>query len=197
MCGRYYVDDETAQAIEKLVRDLGGKIGDIPRGDIHPIQQAPVIMARSQEISVELCPWGFHNFQNKGVIFNARSETALEKRMFKQSVLKRRCIIPAAAFYEWNKAKEKFTFRRTDGALLYLAGFYNQYDGENHFVILTTEPNESVEGVHDRMPLVLEKAQIEDWLFDDETTEFILHQIPVQLQRSAEYEQQTLDFRDV
>lgn len=197
MCGRYYVDDETAQAIEKLVRELGGKIRDIPRGDIHPTQQAPVMMARNQEISVELCPWGFHNFHNKGVIFNARSETALEKRMFKGSVQKRRCIIPATAFYEWNKAKEKFTFRRTDGELLYLAGFYNQYVGENHFVILTTEPNESVEGVHDRMPLVLEKEQIEDWLFDDETTEFILHQIPVQLQRSAEYEQQTLDFGDV
>ena len=194
MCGRYYVDDETARAIEKLVHELGGKLRNIPRGDIHPTQEAPVMMARNQEISVELCPWGFRNFQNKGVVFNARSETALEKRMFKESIQKRRCIIPAAAFYEWNKAKEKFTFRRIDGEILYLAGFYNQYDGENHFVILTTEPNESVEGVHNRMPLILEKQQIEDWLFDDGTMEFILHQIPIQLQRNTEYEQQTLDF---
>lgn len=197
MCGRYYVDDETARAIEELVRELDGKTVKIRRGDVNPTQEAPVMRARNQELSVELCPWGFRNFQKKGVIFNARSETALEKKMFGESVKKRRCAIPAAAFYEWNKAKEKFTFRRPDGEMIYLAGFYKQYDGEDHFVILTTEPNESVEGIHTRMPLVLEKEQVRDWIFDDERTEWILHQRPSLLKSSTDYEQQTLDLGDV
>lgn len=58
-------------------------------------------------------------------------------------------------------------------------------------MIMTTEANESMIKVHDRMPLILEKEELEDW-FDDKKMEQILHQVPVQLKREAEYEQQRL-----
>ena len=56
---------------------------------------------------------------------------------------------------------------------------------------MTTAANESMIKVHDRMPLILEKGQLKDW-FDDRKMEHILHQVPVQLKREAEYEQQSL-----
>lgn len=59
-------------------------------------------------------------------------------------------------------------------------------------MILTTKANASMQTVHDRMPLILEKNQIRDWLMDEEAAEKILHQNPVELERQADYEQMTL-----
>lgn len=70
-----------------------------------------------------------------------------------------------------------------------MAGFCDWFENERRFVIMTAAANESMIKVHDRMPLILEKEQLEDW-FDDRKIEQILHQVPVQLKREAEYEQQ-------
>ena len=72
-----------------------------------------------------------------------------------------------------------------------MAGFCDWFENERRFVILTTDANESMRKVHERMPLILEKEQLSDW-FDDRKMEEILNQIPVQLKREAEYEQQSL-----
>ena len=73
-------------------------------------------------------------------------------------------LIPASGFYEWSRLKEKNTFFRYDAALLYMAGFCVWFEDERRFVILTTAANESMRKVHDRMPLILEKEQLADWL---------------------------------
>ena len=102
MCGRYYVDDETAREIEKLVETVNDKLRlERLRKDIHPTDEAPVLVAGDGEMKLEWQHWGFPNFQGKGVIFNARSETVLEKKMFRESILHRRIIIPCTWFYEW------------------------------------------------------------------------------------------------
>lgn len=59
------------------------------------------------------------------------------------------------------------TFLRKDEPVLYMAGFYNQFQGEERFIIITTQANASVKQVHDRMPLILEKNELEDWIYDD------------------------------
>lgn len=87
--------------------------------------------------------------------------------------------------------REKNTFTRSDASVLYLAGFCDWFDNERRFVILTTAANESMIKVHDRMPLILEKEQMEDW-FDNEKMQVILRQEPVMLKRQAEYEQLSL-----
>lgn len=108
MCGRYYVDDETAREIEKLVETVNDKLRlERLRKDIHPTDEAPVLVAGDREMKLEWQHWGFPNFQGKGVIFNARSETVLEKKMFRESILHRRIIIPCTWFYEWNRKKRK------------------------------------------------------------------------------------------
>jgi hypothetical protein len=79
--------------------------------------------------------WGFPNFRSKsGVIINARAETALDKKTFRESLLSRRCVIPSTGFFEWTKtgAKKKYLFRETGKSLLYMAGIYNDYGNDPH-----------------------------------------------------------------
>ena len=151
MCGRYYVDDETAREIEKIVRSVDEKLkkeatqsSKFQTKDIHPTESAPVIVAA------------------------------------------------AAGFYEWNKQKEKSTFTRKDSPVLYMAGIYTKYEDEDRFVILTTAANESMEPVHDRMPLILEENEILPWLTERSKTEVFLRKTPCRLNRSTEFEQITL-----
>ena len=126
------------------------------------------------------------------MIFNARRESAFEKKMFKESVEHRRVVIPAAWFYEWNKNKEKNIFYREGQPVLYMAGLYNRYQNEERFVILTTAANASMMPVHDRMPLLLERDDIGKWLFEDQLTETFLQKTPPLLERRADYEQMSL-----
>ena len=112
--------------------------------------------------------------------------------MFRESVLHRRCIIPAKHFYEWDPDKNKVTFFRQDKPVVYLAGFYNRFQDEERFIILTTQANASVSSVHDRMPLILEENELKDWVYDDKFMEFALHKTPPGLEREQEYEQQSL-----
>ena len=192
MCGRYYVDDETAREIEKLVRDLDRKLQIERTGDVFPSQKATIIKGQEHHLATEQMRWGFPGFENGKLLINARAESVLERRTFQDSVQHRRCIIPSRGFYEWNKSKEKFTFERTDAPALFMAGCYNRYEDEERFVILTTEANSSVTPIHNRMPLILEPEELEDWVLDDGATEYLLHKTPVLLKARAEYEQMRL-----
>lgn len=197
MCGRYYIDDETAMEIERLVRHLDETIKNQGKKVIYPSNQAPVITGRQEEFAAELFTWGFPGFDKKNLIINARSETVLEKRTFSDSVRTRRCAIPATGFYEWNKNKEKYTFQKPNGTPCYLAGFYKEIEGGIRFVILTTEANGSMKDVHNRMPLILNEQELNDWMFDDTRTEEILRKVPCPLEKETDYEQQTLTFPDL
>lgn len=195
MCGRYYIDETAEAEIRKMVMRVGERLRMSGKMDIYPGSRAPVIIKdRNYELSEELFPWGFPGFQNKGLVINARAESVSEKKMFRDSVQNRRCVIPAAGFYEWNKKKEKYTFTKTDGEILYFAGIYNLYDYENRFVILTTQANESMVRVHDRMPLILSKEEIEDWILDGGRAEEMLGKDSGELVAQSDYEQQVLKF---
>lgn len=193
MCGTYYVDDDTLNEIEKVIREVNNKLNlEHYRKDIHPTELAPIINKDNTGLTIIEQNWGFPGFVNKGTIFNARSETVMDKRMFRNGINMFRVVIPAKHFYEWNRRKEKNTFTRYDGKQLFLAGFYDTFEGVDRFIILTTPANESVIKVHDRMPLVLEEDQVKDWICNDSLTYELLHQVPVLLNRTSIYEQQTL-----
>lgn len=193
MCGRYYVDDETAREIERLVRNLDRRF-QMKAGDVCPARQAAVICADAEDrnLCLKQMYWGFPGPGQTQLVINARAESALEKKTFRDSVLCRRCIIPAKGFYEWNRKKEKYQFERKGGGLMFMAGFYNLYQAQEHFVILTTQANPSVRNVHDRMPLILEETEIESWLTERMETEGYLRRTPPLLDRRTDYEQITL-----
>ena len=116
----------------------------------------------------------------------------MEKPLFCDSIAKRRAVIPAAWFYEWDKAKGKHTFSRKDQGILFLAGCYKRYEDGDRFVILTTDANASMRPVHDRMPLVLEENEVFDWIFDEKCVTEMLQKIPCSLQDSMDYGQISL-----
>ena len=173
--------------------DVGAFYGTAGRtAAVFPSQKATVIMGRERHLEAERMLWGFPRFDGKGLLINARAETAAERHTFRESVLHRRCVIPAKGFWEWNKSKEKFSFERPDAQVMFMAGCYDCFDGQERFVILTTEANPSVKPVHDRMPVILEQNELEDWVTDDGAAEYFLHKTPVLLEREAEYEQMSL-----
>ena len=182
MCGRYYVDDETAREIRRLVLKLDQRMRreSDQTAAVFPSQKATVITGRERHMEAEQMIWGFPSFDGRGILINARAETAVERRTFKESVLHRRCVIPA---------KGLFSFERTDSQVMFMAGCYDCFDGQERFVILTTEANPSVKPVHDRMPLILERNELEDWVTDDNAVEYFLHKTPAMLGKNAEYEQ--------
>lgn len=196
MCGRYYVDEETAKEIERIVRNLDKRLKAAPKyGEIYPTNNAMVVQSDEGQSILSNMSWGFPQYQRKGVIFNARSETALEKRTFSSSIKQRRCIIPARGFYEWDKDKNKIAFERTNKQAMLLAGIWNTYGLDDKFVILTTDANESMQNIHDRMPLILEPSEIDNWLHDDNSVEFLLHKRPGELRIAEGSVQQTLDLQ--
>ena len=196
MCGRYHFSAELFDEIRDLSeqKDWKLELGVLDR-DIHPGDTAPVITAAGdQGGSLRACrqKWGYPGPGGKGLVFNARSESVFEKRMFRNSVSQRRAAVPVSWFYEWNKNKEKFTFTKEGSRILFLAGFYGRYEDGDRFVILTTQANASMAPVHSRMPLVLEREQVREWILDSKKTKELLGQEPPRLARDCEYEQQTL-----
>lgn len=94
MCGRYYIDDDTAREIEKLVRQVDEKMRQAPMAgspllakDIHPSEVGPVIAAEGQKLCCRWQRWGFPGFHGKQLIFNARSESVMEKKIFWESAV--------------------------------------------------------------------------------------------------------------
>ncbi|MCD8012277.1 MAG: SOS response-associated peptidase [Lachnospiraceae bacterium] len=218
MCSRYYIDDHTLDEVSGLLVDRRSAGLKWTAGDVHPGEMAPIIMKKNTGLQLDEMKWGFPQYTGKGLFINARAETALQKKTFSESILHRRCVIPARHFYEWDASKNKVSFLRESGSVLYMAGFFNMMQDEIRFVILTTQANPSVlpvedmpphirsaagradnnrsasrlVGAHDRMPLILEKDDVEKWILDSEQTQDFLQKIPVSLQRTQEYEQQSL-----
>ena len=187
MCGRYFFGDRTADEVEK---ELGLRPGSIsPRlGDATPGMMLPGIV---KNLDVQDFFWGLKSRDNK-LIINARAESAEGKPMFSESILKRRCLLPAAGFYEWDKSKTKFVFKRPDGKPMYLAGIYDLSKGEDSFVILTTAANKSMEPVHDRMPVMIDAVNAQDYLKDPAAALDMLKEPMPELERSSDYEQLSL-----
>ena len=179
MCCRYYYEDFEIELRELMKAEQVVKLSELPsmeaaRRDICPSQAAVVIHgnnkgsgARDGVIGASEMAWGFSSPVKKGLIINARAETAREKVTFADSIARRRCVIPASGFYEWDSHKAKFRFTSMDGGLLLLAGFYREEQGLPRYTILTTEANASMIKVHDRMPVMIGRDEIRPWIEDD------------------------------
>lgn len=177
MCGRYtFFTDRELQEIDEIIdlvsNDL--QLEKMKAGEIFPTNIAPVLFSQDEIVAPRLMTWGFPRPQNKGVIINARSETVREKKLFASSLEQRRCVIPSTGFFEWDKSKKKYLFNVPEGGMLYMAGLFNEFESESRFVILTTDSNDSIRDVHERMPIVLPKNRIKDWIFDFSKVDDIL-----------------------
>ena len=183
MCGRYSLyDDDDYFEIYNFLNELRKRFpaGQFKTGEIFPTMNVPVLVAArddSRTYRPELYMWGFPGFDKSPVIINARSETAEQKRMFASPLQSHRCIVPSTGFFEWSgKPKSKYHFTSPEkGEGLYMAGICSKYDGILRFVILTKEANDVVAPIHDRMPVIIDKANIVTWLNDSTATNQLIN----------------------
>lgn len=192
MCGRYHITPETIRIIQKFFSQQNEDLTLSQARDVHPSEAAVVLMYRSGRMISRFMNWGFPQQQGKSLLINARAETVTEKKLFRDSVTARRCIIPAANYYEWDPDKNKTTISQKESGVLYMAGFYNMFQNQDHFVIITTQANDSVKKVHDRMPLILREEDVDVWLAEGTAWQELLKRVPPELKRFQAYEQQKL-----
>ena len=162
-----------ARIVDKLGRPL------ITEGEVRPTNIVPVIAPnRYGAGTVFPMVWGFTLPHSSSPMVNARVETASTKPTFKESWERRRCIVPASYYFEWEhlinaatgKAKtgDKYMIQPKGSAVTWLAGLYRIEDISGIqvpvFTILTREPSEEIRFIHDRMPVILPGDDIEKWI---------------------------------
>lgn len=177
MCGRFTLTTPP-QAVATLF-DLVDVPPLLPRYNIAPSQNIPVIGARRDGTGRGLTSmtWGFvprWSGDHPGMRpINARSETAIDKPMFRDALRKRRCLIPADGFYEWQRdssPKQPFHFRQADQGPFAMAGFWDYHsepDSDQRIYtccLLTTSANDLLAPIHDRMPVILDRDSYSRWL---------------------------------
>ena len=195
MCGRYFWTDDAEDAFLEDFPDLAGAVRRLRAGDYTPGMSAAAIAAGTGSgICAEQLLWGFPGFDKGKLLINARAESVKDRPTFADSFTGRRCALPAAGFYEWDKKKEKVIFTLPDKPIMYLAGVYRPYGAEIRFVVLTREANASMEPVHDRMPLILSGEEVIPWVSDAaKAGDLLTKELPM-LKAERPYEQIAFEF---
>jgi putative SOS response-associated peptidase YedK len=157
MCGRF----TQTKTREEVLAELADN--ELPplfhrRYNIAPTQSVAVI-SETLNKPVETHGWGFENPQSGAPIINARIETLHERPMFRDLVSDGRCLIPADGFYEW-KSRQPYYFQLPDRRLFAFAGLRRS----GKVVIVTRAADENMQGIHDRMPVILEPSSWPAWL---------------------------------
>ncbi|MBF8807548.1 MAG: SOS response-associated peptidase family protein [Enterococcus lacertideformus] len=174
MCGHYFFDlasDELKKYYEQVIPQAESRQIHIGKNEIYPSNYV-VTLGLNQEADIvpSITRWGFTSFKKGQLVINARAETIEEKNTFSHPFKETRCVFPMSCFYEWDSDKQKVMFTDSHSTVLYVSGFYRIHKNEAGFetesIILTTQPSQSVLPVHDRMPLILAKEQIKDWVTD-------------------------------
>ena len=195
MCCRYYMEEspelrpyveaaKRSALLEKMLEKLARPL--TVSGEARPTDIVPVIApSRDRQPTVFPMVWGLRGIT--APLVNARSETAADKPTFRESWEKRRCVIPASWYFEWEhraspdgkrKTGEKYMIQSAGANLMFLAGLYRleEKDGLTYpaFAVLTREPTETLRRLHDRMPVILPREAVEDWLRPESSPEQIL-----------------------
>lgn len=179
MCGRF-TNKAKPEEIEKEFKvSMTTEALFKPRYNIAPTQIIPAVLEFDGERIIDGLKWGLIPHWSKDDSFaakliNARAETLAEKPSFRDAFKKHRCIIPASGFYEWDKkssgAKQPYYFHLKDKEVFGFAGLWEEWldkeTGEQieTCTIITTEANEVLEPIHDRMPVILKSKDYDQWL---------------------------------
>ncbi len=174
-----------------------------PSFNVAPQSTQPVVRLNEDSGKPEfaLMRWGLVPFWAKDpkigyTTINARAEEVTSKPLFREAVKRRRCLVPADAFYEWQKrdakSKRPFAFGMRSGEPYAFAGLWERWkpkEGDllETFTILTTDPNELAEKVHNRMPVILEPRDYARWMDPGDPTRLpidLLRPYPAEKMRS-------------
>ncbi len=180
MCGRYTLKTPVELLSEKF--QFPEIIPLKPRYNIAPSQSVAVVRLLPDDTDRKLAMlrWGLLPAWVKDPTkvqqpINAKAETAAEKPMFRDAFKRRRCLAPADGFYEWKQEggrKQPVYIHMKDGEPFAIAGLWERWAGQDGQVIesctlLTTEPNDLLAPIHNRMPVILDPKDYEQWLDPD------------------------------
>ncbi|MHC2066235.1 SOS response-associated peptidase [Bremerella sp. T1] len=176
MCGRYTLRTRLNQLLQMYSAESTIEI--TPRYNIAPTQIVPVLRFDQESGVREIVTmkWGLipswakdESIGNK--MINARSETVDEKPAYRSAFKRRRCLVLADGFYEWQKKgskKQPYLFQKNEAVPCGFAGLWETWKKDNQTIesctIITTTANELVQDVHDRMPVILQDQYLENWL---------------------------------
>ena len=160
MCGRF-----TLRNIRDVKSQFNLSFDCLPNFNIAPSDKTPVLLGE-----LTMMPWGFSPAWAKSSIkiINARIETLNQKPSFRSAS---RCLILADGWYEWgtsNSGKFPFFFHR-GGDLILFAGICTQVEEKPGFAIVTKDADENIQAIHHRMPLIIEKNQVDEWIHSKQT----------------------------
>ncbi len=180
MCGRYSQGVDVTKLMDRFGVVIGKNLISLPkRYNIAPAQNAPVIIYQQQEHHLALFRWGLipswaKNSSIGNRMINARAESISEKPSFRKPFRRSRCLVPADGFYEWKldpKQKGKIPYRVVlkSGEPFAFAGLWEAWrDPEGKevktFTIITTDANQVLKPIHDRMPVILKPEDEDIWL---------------------------------
>jgi putative SOS response-associated peptidase YedK len=183
MCGRF-VQKTPLGDIQVLFETLGAVPNMPPRYNAAPTDSLAVVRFNPQtrERALDLLRWGLVPLWAKDLSFgpkciNARGETVATNNIFRDAFQRRRCLVPADGFYEWQKAGGKtqpYAIVPEEGAIFAFAGLWERWknpaDGSvlRSFTIVTGLPNPLTRPIHERMPVILPKAVWPLWLGETE-----------------------------
>lgn len=177
MCGRAY---ETYSDEELYFRYLN-KTPDRPLGlkpvyNLCPTHTSPVLRMIAANLQFDIMRWQLvprtePAFKTKLSTINARSESVFESPLYRDLILRRRCIIPLSGFYEWKHGDRSRPFRiqLIDEPIMSVAGLWDTWrpgtpEAQHSFSILTTSANDFMADIHDRMPVILSRSDEPAWL---------------------------------
>ena len=177
MCGRFVLETPLKATAEIFNAQMAESLVTVPNFNICPSENISVLVSNSGKRKFGQMRWGFVPHWYKSVadgplLFNARAETLAKKPAFRDACRKRRCLIPADGFYEWEKkvgSKSKpFYVRRSDRQQMIFAGIW-QFSGDSEdriptCTIITVPASEQISGIHNRMPLLIDPSDWAVWL---------------------------------
>jgi putative SOS response-associated peptidase YedK len=183
MCGRFTLTDPNQDLAVQFnlpeIPDMQPRYNIAPTQPVAAVRVAPAVKSTDAAPVRELTllHWGLIPFWAKDPkigsrMINARSETVAEKPAFRAAFRRRRCLVVADGFYEWQKlerGKQPFYVRLHNGQPFAFAGLWEQWKGPEDLLIesctlLTTEPNDLIRPVHNRMPVILHPDDYDLWL---------------------------------
>ena len=183
MCGRFALYS-SFQAIKDYA-DILAQLEELEANyNVAPGQNIPVIIKKDDGNHLEFCKWGLIPFWAKDPkigykMINTRAETINEKPSYKYAFQKRRCLIPVNGFYEWRKKdKQPFYIHLKKRELFTFAGIWENWRSpEGEFVqscsIITTPANDTLENIHNRMPVILPQNSESTWLANEDPGKLI------------------------
>jgi len=179
MCGRYALYGPVSRTNRHAIEFLEQEIDFAPSYNAAPTQKLPVFRASSERgRELTLLRWGLipswaSDLAIGARMINARAETVAEKPAFRTAFKRRRCLVPMSGFYEWKKApggKVPYFIRPLNSEVFAAAGLYEYWPGKEgaepveSYTIITTEANELMRTLYDRMPVLLPQSAYEAWL---------------------------------